>query len=305
MPIYQIAGIVLDSPIELPNLAQSLASADLQPDLIIEITNIPILSTLEPLRPFAGGRIQWLKQGFRLIYPRVGEMVILANKVYWQPQAPQDIKGFRTFLVNTLLPAYAVLRGMLPLHISAVSVAGHAIAFQGKSGAGKSTLAALLMKRGFSVITEDLGIIELGKEQAIMRTGLPYFRLWKNSFKHLNETPSQQNMAWLHKGKFYRTIEGDELCSQPQPIRAIYFLQEPEQGDEIRIETISGFSAANALLKSRFFGVTQHCETQTKRIFDETMTLANQTRCFNLIRPKNFAQVEQVIDTLIAHWKTF
>ena len=91
-------------------------------------------------------------------------MVVANDHIYWFPTAKPDLKGFRTFLVNTVLPAYAVLHKMLPLHISAVSVNGHAVAFQGKSGAGKSKLAAMLIKRGYQMITEDLGIVELSED---------------------------------------------------------------------------------------------------------------------------------------------
>ena len=302
MPAYQISGFVLNSPIELPNLAQSLAPAEQAVDINIIINTLPELPESGPSRPFAGGHIQWLEQGFRLSNSDVGDMLVHHNKIYWQPTPTYELKGFRTFLVNTLLPAYAVLQGMLPLHISAVSVAGQAIAFQGNSGAGKSTLAAMLMKRGYPVITEDLGIVELIKQQAIMRAGLPYFRLWKKSFNQLNETPDTQDIAWLHRGKYYRAIEGSDFCSKSQKIRAIYFLQEPEQGNDISIDVISGFSAANALLKSRFFGLPQQSAEQTQRAFKETMTLASQTQCFILTRPKDFSQAELVVDALIAHW---
>ncbi|MEY8197632.1 MAG: hypothetical protein RPS47_00140 [Colwellia sp.] len=304
MPVYQIAGFVVNSPVELPNLDLSLVAEQQAAHLTIVINQLPPLSAPTLSQAFASGSIHWYQQGFRLSHPEVGDMVIHHHDIYWQPTASVDIKGFRTFLVNTLLPAYAVLQGMLPLHISAVSVAGQVIAFQGNSGAGKSTLAAMLMKRGYPVVTEDLGIVELAEQNAIMRPGLPYFRLWKKSFKQLNETPNPQSQAWLRRSKFYRAIEGSEFCAQAQPIKAIYFLQQGEQGSDISIDKISGFNAANALLKSRFFGVGQQSSEQTKRAFTETMTLASQTQCYNLTRAKDFSQAEQVIDTLIAHWES-
>ena len=304
MPVYQISGFVIDSPIELPNLSNSL-TLELHPkDINIVINEMPKLSESLSERPFSGGCIQWLQQGFRLYHPAVGDMVVLDHNIFWLPKANPDIKGFRTFLVNTLLPAYAVLNNMLPLHISAVSVDGHAIAFQGNSGAGKSTLAAMLMKRGYPVITEDLGIVELYHDHAILRAGLPYFRLWKKSLNQLNENAESDDIAWLHHGKFYRAIETKNFCSQPQTVRAIYFIHEPQQGNEISIKPISGFNAANALFKSRFFGLGQNNPVQTKRVFNETMALANQTRCFNLIRPKDFTQADIVIDKLIEHWQS-
>lgn len=53
-------------------------------------------------------------------------------------------------------PVQAILwhqRGLLPLHASAVSVNGKAIALAGPSGAGKSTLAAALAASGHAVFS--------------------------------------------------------------------------------------------------------------------------------------------------------
>ncbi|BDX07615.1 ATP-binding cassette domain-containing protein [Planctobacterium marinum] len=305
MPVYQIAGFTLESPIELPSLSQSLIETRLKVELTIKVNIIPSFTTIQCSRPLDGGEYQWLDGGFRLFHPKVGEIVLQQGFIYWQQLHPVDIEGFRTFLLNTILPAYAILKDMLSLHVSAVSVAGQAIAFQGHSGAGKSTLAAMLMQRGYPVITEDLGIVELNEQTAIMRAGVPYFRLWRQTLKYLNETPQPHNRAWLNKGKYYQSIEDDKFCLHPQPIRAIYFLKEPEQGNSVAIKTMTGFSAAKALLNSYFFGLQQNNTTKTEQLFKKTMVLANQTLCFELVRPKNFAMTEQVLDALVQHWGTF
>ena len=305
MPVYQIVGFSLNSPIELPNMNESKAETNSTAELSIKIGDIPALNASQPPMKLDGGEVQWLDGGFRLSHPRIGHVVLKQNTIFWQQAERTSIKGFRTYLLNTLLPAFAILKGMLPLHISAVSAAGQAIAFQGNSGAGKSTLAAMLMQRGFPVITEDLGVIELNNQTATMRAGVPYFRLWKQSLEYFNETPQQQNRAWSHTGKFYHRIEGDNFCSEQQAIRAIYFLQEPKQSNEIAIKPITGFKAAKALLESNFFGVPQNSNIEAEQIFNQTMKLAHQSKCFELIRPKDFALAEQVIDTLINHWKSF
>ena len=305
MPVYQIVGFSLDSPIELPNMSELKSDATSPTELSIRIGGVPTLTASQPPIKLDGGEIQWLDEGFRLSHPRIGDVVLKQDTIYWQQSERPSIKGFRTYLLNTLLPAFAISKEMLPLHISAVSVAGQAIAFQGNSGAGKSTLAAMLMQRGFPVITEDLGVIELNNQTATMRAGVPYFRLWKQSLEYFNETPQQQNRAWSHTGKFYQQIEGSNFCSEQQPIRAIYFLLEPEQGNEITIRPITGFKAAKALLQSNFFGVPQNSSIEAEQIFNQTMKLAHQSKCFELIRPKDFTLANEVVDTLINHWKTF
>ena len=304
MPVYHIGGFTIKSPIELPNISHSMIKTSPVDALDIEIKGIPSYKTSQPPIAIEGGEVQWVEDGFRLFHRRVGEMLLLKDTVYWQQSDPTDVPGFRTFLLNTLLPAYAVLKGFLSLHISAISFEGRAIAFQGNSGAGKSTLAAMLMKRGFPVLTEDLGIVEMKDDTAVMRPGVPCFRLWKQTFRHIDETPQKHNLAWAHRGKYYRDIEAENFCSEQQPIYAMYFLREPEDGKEISIKAISGFKAASAILHSNFFGVPQNSDSESKTIFNDVMVLANQIKCFELIRPKDYAMAEQVCDALIKHWKT-
>ena len=50
-----------------------------------------------------------------------------------------------------------------PLHSNTIVIDGKAIALSGRSGAGKSTLAAMLMKRGHRLISDDvLPLFEMG-----------------------------------------------------------------------------------------------------------------------------------------------
>lgn len=59
-------------------------------------------------------------------------------------------------LSGNLMALLVVLRGACVLHGSAVEVDGHAIAFVGPSGAGKTTSAALGMRAGHRLVSDDL-----------------------------------------------------------------------------------------------------------------------------------------------------
>lgn len=61
--------------------------------------------------------------------------------------------------VTALLLAW---RGKLPLHASAIRIAGKAVLLCGPSGAGKSTLCAALVANGAELLSDDLTIIAPG-----------------------------------------------------------------------------------------------------------------------------------------------
>jgi hypothetical protein len=71
----------------------------------------------------------------------------------------------------------------LPLHASAVAVAGGAVAFVGPSGAGKSTLAAGLSKAGFPVLCDDLCPVAFEAGRPVVRPGVARLKLWPDSLE--------------------------------------------------------------------------------------------------------------------------
>ena len=153
------------------------------------------------------------------------------------------------------------------------------------------------------MLTEDLGILDIGEDEVNIHPSLPYFRLWQNSFELINEQSIQENRICEHQQKFYQAIAADNYCKQPLRLQNIYFLDEPEQGNQISITPMGGVTAINALNNARFFGVIREDEEKTKKIFNETLTLSRYIRCFKLVRPKKHALAEQVVDKLIAHWQ--
>lgn len=71
-----------------------------------------------------------------------------------------DPERWQMLLVGQGLPLAAVLRGLEPLHASAVVMGGRAVALAGPPGGGKSSLAAALVARGATFLTDDVLAVE-------------------------------------------------------------------------------------------------------------------------------------------------
>src|SRR6185437_8241442 len=84
-------------------------------------------------------------------------------------------------------PVQAILwhqRGLLPLHASAISVNGKAVALAGPSGVGKSTLAAALVGN-HAVLADDICIID-PSDRPTMLPSTPRLRLWREALDHFH-----------------------------------------------------------------------------------------------------------------------
>lgn len=89
----------------------------------------------------------------------------------WQGVLPDSF--FST--VAALVSAWT---GLLPLHATALELAGRAVLFAGPAGAGKSTLAAELLNHGARLIGDDLSVVAPGLQ--VLR-GRPGMRLHPDS----------------------------------------------------------------------------------------------------------------------------
>ena len=100
-------------------------------------------------------------------------------------------KYVRVFLLSTVLTALLHQRGLLVWHAAAVEVNGKGVVFSGATGAGKSLISALLLKRGYRVLTDDICAVRLkhGKFPEIL-PGFPMLKLWEDSINILHENTS-------------------------------------------------------------------------------------------------------------------
>jgi hypothetical protein len=95
------------------------------------------------------------------------------------------VEDAATYLLGPVLGWVLRLRGLTCLHASAVTIGGFAAAFVGHAGAGKSTTAAVLARRGHSVVTDDIvALVEKGGAFVAM-PAYPYLCLRTDAVKLL------------------------------------------------------------------------------------------------------------------------
>ena len=85
---------------------------------------------------------------------------------------PED-PAWRRCLLDTVLWSVSLLAGFEQLHAAAVDGAGGAIAIAGPSGAGKSSLAAELVRRGSSLVADDIVALSEGEGGFLAHPGPP------------------------------------------------------------------------------------------------------------------------------------
>ena len=110
--------------------------------------------------------------GYRIWAPRHGRHIVSSDGSEIRSVLPRraPLAWQRLFFAQTL-PLAAALRGLEPLHASAVGLRGRAVAFTAASGTGKSSLAAHLVATGATFLTDDVLALESVADDVIAHAG--------------------------------------------------------------------------------------------------------------------------------------
>jgi len=108
-----------------------------------------------------------------------------------------------TIVIGLVLGLLLQRRGVLCLHGSAVAWRGRAIAVLGPSGAGKSTLSAALVRRGATLLTDDVIALRPTPQGPAVELGPRGIRLLPDAIEHaglgdagLAAVPHNDKLLW-------------------------------------------------------------------------------------------------------------
>jgi hypothetical protein len=141
---------------------------------------------------------------------------------------PDDysLEDAATYLVGPILGFVLRLRGVVPLHASAVVVEGRAIALLGGARAGKSTTAAAFAKLGYPVLSEDVLALFEQQDSFWVQPGYPRINLWPASVQALYGSEDALPVVTPAWGKRFFALDqrGAIFQQEPLPLAAIYLL---------------------------------------------------------------------------------
>ncbi len=135
-----------------------------------------------------------------------------------------------TYLIGPVLAFVLRLRGVTCLHASSIAVDRRAIVLMGESGAGKSTTAAAFALLGYSVLSDDVAVLDEKGGQFLVQPGYPRTNLWPDSVRMLFGAEDALPLITPTWSKRYLALdqEGRQFQPTPLPLGAIYVVSERE-----------------------------------------------------------------------------
>ena len=296
---YVISGLLVQSEIELPSAIPAEHQLR-EPDVTIAERDIPEL--LDGAECFGGTLLQIAGTRVRYSFPRTMDVLVEDGRRITLQRDPKAMQGdVVMFLLGTTFAVILQQRGRIVVHASAVAVGDKAMLFCGPSGAGKSTMAALLSRRGYPLLNDD--VCNLSRTSDGAYTVFPdgrMLKLWSQSLQHLNVQPHEAQRIRTDAEKFYMAPESVDLT--PRVVGGVYCLAQLDGAVAPSLEKLSVAEAMVELTLNAYRpGLVKAMKMQTQ-YFQASAGITAKSGVYRLSRVKDFSCADEVLDLLETSW---
>jgi hypothetical protein len=302
--VYNLYGFRLQSEMQLA--CPPVEAPTLRPDIeLVEYS----ASDLRRARELGGRQLEAcdfyeftrLHDGsIHLRWPSLFEFLVSAggNRIGWRNLDGTRREALQEYLLGQVLSFAMLVRGVEPLHATAVVVGGGAVAFLGDSGYGKSTLGASFVHENHPLLTDDVLVLERRGRQMLAHPGMPRIKLVPQMsgsvFQGREGVPMNR---FTHKTIF--ALNAHEHQMSAIPLRALYVLSPPRNRTcKLTLRRMSERKAFLSVLKNTFNDVLLN-PMRLKRQFEFAATVATHVPVKALSYPRTLSVLPAVLQAVL------
>lgn len=238
---YEVCGLTIDSPIDLPGLITS----DNEPDIVIRYAREPLRLPSPTIRG-----VLYVADACGCLITAPGAARYLVEdgrRILVEPLDGAPPESVRLFLLGAALGMALCQRQLLVWHASAVTGPdGRAVVLAGHSGRGKSTLTAALLRQGYRMLADDLVVVTDGHDgRPHVQRAFPRLKLREDAVARLGI--DARSLPQVRPGirKFFVPADG-AFADAAAPLRCVYVL-DYRSADAITITPVSGHERLSLL----------------------------------------------------------
>jgi len=156
-----------------------------------------------------------------------GTRIVVKREAVWMTwREPLNFDDACTYLVGAAFALLLRLRGAACVHASAISIDDRAIAIVGPSGSGKSTIAATLIRRGATLICEDVLPLLMRDGRIVAIPAYAGIRLWPEAVELLMRSRDALPGISPTWDKRILEVAASQCAGAPLPLSEIVFLED-------------------------------------------------------------------------------
>jgi len=160
-----------------------------------------------------------------VVSAEAGRFAVIEGRRVIADVLPDALPGFvEVTIAGPVLGTLSYQRGLISLHSNTIVIDGKAVALSGHSGAGKSTLAAMLIKRGHRLISDDVLPLAEMDGRTFGLPGSQNLRLWGEAVDLIGESKAGLRRADRAREKYFLPAKVQKT-TKPWPLAALIWLE--------------------------------------------------------------------------------
>jgi hypothetical protein len=312
---YRLGPFLLVSEVPLPELEQLASAAG---HAGADAVSIRLAGVPERIANVVANESRWWASHdeYLLRVPQVANFLVRHGREVLVQPAPGALPAdIRAYLLSPIFSTLCHQAGMYSLHASAVRAGAGVAAFLGDSGAGKSTLAAGLAQRGYTLIADDICLLDpraASSGPTLVIPVAPALKLWRSALDHLGTSPESLPRVFSSDDKFRVAVPQPSGPVQRLPLREVFFLEwanagSPEEDSLSQSVTqptftpVEGVQAVARLMEFTHYDYLMKPTGRQTGNFLLCGQILAHARAFTLRRPRSFAHLDRTLDALEAH----
>lgn len=276
---YRIYGMVFESDLVFPQLMEETTAC--KADFCIRVSAFPE-KVKEHIRENRGpsGR----GEDFYWFNSPGGYFVILRDKEILLEQRDREKQDkMKTYLLGYGISMLLYAGKRMAVHCSAVAKDGSCILLSGHSGAGKSTLAGKLLEHSWKLVADDVAAVWRRQDSLITAPAFPMRKLCRNAAIRSGYETSELLYIDEDKDKF-AVFCPEQFEEGESQVRAMFVIT-PYDGEEVRLEELSGQDKIQTFLNNLFLHVIIQKEGMEPEKFFAMLEMLSLLPVYKLYRP--------------------
>jgi hypothetical protein len=303
--VYNLYGFRLQSEMQLA--CPLVETPTLRPDIeLVEYSASDLHRACEPggmlLETSDFYEFTRLHDGsIHLRWPGLFEFLVSAdgNRIGWRNLDGTRREAFQEYLLGQVLSFAMLVRGVEPLHATAVVVEEGAVAFLGDSGYGKSTLGASFVRANYPLLTDDVMVLEKRGQQFVAHPGMPRIKLLPEMCGGLFQGREGTPMNRFTRKTIF-ALKAQEHQMSAIPLRALYVLSPPRNRTcKLTLRRMSESKAFLSVLKNTFNDVLLS-PMRLKRQFEFAATVVANVPVKALSYPRTLSALPAVLNAVLS-----
>jgi hypothetical protein len=295
MYTYTAFGLVINSEFFLPELEYSEEKAD------VSIIEGPLMPSKTKPDDLEGPNCNFMisPDEFTFFIAHLAKFSIQnGSRIVIEPYKNADLQTIRAYLLGMGLGILLIQKGLIPVHGSAVTVAGKAVIFTGNNGAGKTTLCSWFQKYGYGYLADDISAIKFDNcRKPMVQPGFSQQRVCENTAAKLNLNVRELPQASMHDDKYI--IDNKRLfISRPAPLQSIVEIMGAENSRPT-IRKITGIEKIHYLMRNIYCAGIYQGIGFNNEFFESCLQIVKQINIYQLQRPKGTFSAEEQMQLVI------